>query len=329
MFFRQVTILTEKHYRVSFKEISLFKKIMANSYNTLMLYLLLAGVCFGTIGLFVNIIGNDVSTVLLVAIRLLSTGGLILFYQIAGGQLKELSLSSKRSFVGALIGGVLGFGLTFSLYLKSLVLIPVSEAVFLHYVAFPFSTILYSTVFQGENIKTAELVSLAGTGVGVFFIYNVGFSGGLESLFGYLMAFVSGVTYTAALIVLKELGKSKTTLQTLFWPASFGGLSLVPVVLIGGFDFNLSGSSLSALLGLVFISTLLGYSLFARGLKETRAGLSSVIMIIVEPFSAVVLAILFLEEKLTPFALLGGGLIVLSGLLLYVTNSGTERVRQN
>lgn len=225
--------------------------------------------------------------------------GLILFYQIAGGQLKELSLNDARSLVGALIGGVLGFGLTFSLYLKSLILIPVSEAVFLHYVAFPFSTILYSTIFKGEKIKTAELVSLTGTGIGVFFIYNVGFSGGLESLFGYLMAFVSGVTYTAALIVLKELGKSKTTLQTLFWPASFGGLSLVPVVLIGGFQFDLTGSSLPALLGLVFISTLLGYSLFARGLKETRAGLSSVILIIVEPFSAVVLAILFLGEKLT------------------------------
>ena len=294
-----------------------------------MLYLLLTGVCFGTIGLFVNLIGNDVSTVLLVAIRLLSTAGLILFYQVVGGQLDELSLRNTREFAGAVIGGILGFGATFSLYLKSLVLIPVSEAVFLHYVAFPFSTILYSTIFQGEKIKTAELVSLAGTGVGVFFIYNVGFSGDLKSLFGYLMAFVSGVTYTAALIVLKELGKSKTTLQTLFWPASFGGLSLIPVVLIGGFNFEVSGNSLLALLGLVLISTLLGYSLFARGLKETRAGLSSVILIIVEPFSAVVLAVLFLGEKLTPFALLGGGLIVLSGLLLYVTNSGKEKARQN
>lgn len=305
------------------------KKITANRYNTRMLYLLLAGVCFGTIGLFVNIIGNDVSTVLVVAIRLLSTAGLIFFYQMINGKREELALENGRNFTWALVGGILGFGLTFTLYLKSLVLIPVSEAVFLHYVAFPFSTILYSTIFQGEKIRWVELISLAGTGVGVFFIYNVGFSGGLNSLFGYSIAFVSGVTYTAALIVLKEFGKSKTTLQTLFWPAFFGGLSLVPVVLIGDFNFQVSGNSLLALLGLVFISTLFGYSFFARGLKETRAGLSSVILIIVEPFSAVILAILFLGEKLTPFALLGGGLIVLSGLLLYVTNSEKKKVQQN
>lgn len=296
-------------------------------YTTLMLYLVLAGICFGTIGLFVNIIGNDVSTILLVAIRLISTAGLIYTYQLIRGTQKDLRLDSGDKFYYVLVGGIVGFGLTFSLYLRSLVLIPVSEAVFLHYVAFPFSTILYSSIFRQERVTVMELVSLVGTAVGVFLIYNVGFTGGSNSLIGYSMAFGSGVTYTAALIVLKELGESKTTLQTLFWPTFFGGVSLVPVVLFGGFTFEVSGNSFPAVLGLVLISTLLGYSLFAKGLKETRAGLSSVILIIVEPFSAVVLAILFLGEQLSGTSILGGGLIILSGLILYAGDIRTSQTK--
>lgn len=283
-----------------------------------MLYLVLAGICFGTIGLFVNLIGNNISTVLVAAIRLLSAAALVYFYETIRGNQRELLLNSRREFYYALIGGLIGFALTFSLYLKSLVLVPVSEAVFLHYVAFPFSTILYSSIILKEKVTKAELVSLAGTILGVFLIYNVGFTKDFSSLIGYSLAFISGISYTAALLILKELGKSKETLETLFWPSLLGGLGLLPVVLVGGFTLQISGATLPATLGLVLISTFLGYSLFSKGLKETKAGLSSVILIIVEPLSAVVLAICFLGEQISLTSVLGGSLIIISGLILYV-----------
>ena len=285
-----------------------------------MIYLLLAGISFGTIGLFVNFIGSDISTLLLVSIRLLSTSGIIYIYQIIKGARSQVYLDSRRDFYVALAGGLIGFALTFSLYLKSLILIPVSEAVFLHYVAFPFSTILYSSIFHEERITKSEVIPLLGTIAGVFLIYNVGFTGGFSSILGYTMAFISGITYSAALLVLKNLGRKKTTLQALFWPTLFGGAVLLPVSLLAGFRFDLTEGTLGSLLGLVFISTLVGYSLFAKGLKETRAGLSSIILIIVEPLSAVLLAIVFLGEIVSTSSALGGGLIVISGLFLYAGN---------
>jgi DME family drug/metabolite transporter len=292
-----------------------------------MLYLTLAGISFGSIGLFVNMIGNDISTLLIVSIRLLATAGIIYLTQALKGSLKELFLDSRRDFLIALAGGIIGFAVTFSLYLKSLILIPVSEAVFLHYVAFPFSTIVYSSIYLGERVTKYELIPLAGTVVGVFLIYNVGFAGGFSSIFGYTIAFISGITYSVALLVLKDLGKKKSTLQALFWPTLLGGSGLLPVSLIAGFNFDLSQGALAPLLGLVFISTLLCYSLFAKGLKVTRAGVSSIILIITEPLSAVLLAIIFLGENVSVSSALGGGLIVLSGLILYVGNNrrtGTE-----
>ncbi|MFW6190445.1 MAG: EamA family transporter, partial [Candidatus Bipolaricaulota bacterium] len=74
--------------------------------------------------------------------------------------------------------------------------------------------------------------------------------------------------------------------------------------------------------------TLMGYSLFAKGLKETRAGLSSIVLIVVEPFSAVVFAILFLGESLTVTSILGGSLIITSGLLLYSVNKRSNRKKK-
>ncbi|MCF7890349.1 DMT family transporter [Candidatus Bipolaricaulota bacterium] len=290
-----------------------------------MAYLLLAGICFGSIGLFVNLIGNDISTLLIVSIRLLVTAGIIYTYHAIKGTRSEIPLESRRDYYIALAGGIIGFALTFSLYLKSLILIPVSEAVFLHYVAFPFSTIVYSTIYLGERFTKYELIPLAGTIAGVFFIYNVGFTGGFSSIFGYTIAFVSGITYSAALLVLKDLGKKKTTLQALFWPTVLGGTVLLPISLLTGFSLDLSGGTLGPLLGLIFISTLLGYSLFAKGLKETRAGLSSIILIIIEPLSAVTLAIVFLGERVSISSGLGGGLIVLSGLMLYLGNQSRTK----
>lgn len=293
-----------------------------------MVYLLLAGISFGSIGLFVNLIGNDISTLLIVSIRLLATAGIIYSYQALKGTRDEIYLKTRRDYYVAMAGGIIGFALTFSLYLKSLILIPVSEAVFLHYVAFPFSTILYSSLYLEERVTRYEIVPLLGTVIGVFLIYNVGFTGGFSSIFGYSIAFVSGITYSAALLVLKDLGKKKTTLQALFWPTFLGGAVLLPISLLAGFTFDISGGALTPLLGLVLISTLMGYSLFAKGLKETRAGLSSIIMIVVEPFSAVLLAILFLGETLSSSSALGGGLIVLSGLLLYLGNHSRSRVEE-
>lgn len=289
-----------------------------------MVYLLLAGISFGSIGLFVNLIGNNISTLLIVSIRLLVTAGIIYTYQTIKTKKSEIALESRRDYYVALAGGIIGFAVTFSLYLKSLVLIPVSEAVFLHYVAFPFSTIVYSTIHLGERVTKHEYISLAGTIVGVSLIYNVGFTGGFTSIFGYTIAFISGITYSVALLVLKDLGKKKTTLQALFWPTLLGGCVLLPISFLAGFTFALSGGILGPLLGLVLISTLLGYSLFAKGLKETRAGLSSIILIIVEPLSAVILSILFLGERVSISSGLGGGLIVLSGLLLYAGSQGTR-----
>jgi DME family drug/metabolite transporter len=293
-----------------------------------MLYLALAGVSFGSIGLFVNLIGNEISTLLIVSIRLLATAGIIYSYQAARGARKEIRLDSRRDYYIAIGGGIFGFALTFSMYLKSLILIPVSEAVFLHYVAFPFSTIVYSHIYLDEKITKYEILPLAGTIAGVFMIYNVGFSGELSSIFGYTIAFLSGITYTTALLVLKDLGKKKTTLQALFWPTLFGGMALLPISLIAGVRFTFSGSTIAPLLGLVFVATLMGYSLFAKGLQETRAGLSSIVLIIIEPLSAVLLAILFLGEKVPANSAIGGGLIVLSGIVLYAGNQSRTQVEQ-
>lgn len=291
----------------------------------LMIYLVFAGLCFGTIGLFVKGIGSEISTLLLVSIRLLATALLVFLYQSTRGTLGKLRISSKTDLLRALVGGLLGFAVTFSLYFKSLTLIPVSKAVFLHYFAFPFSTILYSAVILKEKVSKHEVIALMGSIGGLFLIYNVALFSETASVLGYTMAFISGITYSAVLIVLKYFGKKKTTFQTLFWPVLLGGIVLLPVAFIEGITFHVSGQTLMCLLGLILISTLPGYFLLAYGLKSVKAGISSIVLIVIEPLSAVLMAIIFLGETLSGFSILGGALIVISGVYIYFARARLKK----
>ncbi len=270
-------------------------------------------------------IGANISTLLLVSIRLISTALLIVFYEGFRGKLDGLRLNSARELGIGMLGGLIGFALTFSLYLKSLLIIPVSQAIFLHYVAFPITTIIYSALVLKERVTKYEVMSLIGAFVGVFLIYNVAIFSPSGSLVGYTMAFLSGISYSVVILVLKSFGRDKSTLQTLFWPALLGGLGLIPVVFFEGVKFDPTGGALWNLVGLVLFSTTLGYSLFARGLKDVRAGVSSIVLIVVEPAAAVVMAVIFLGEDVTGFSLAGGALIVLSGVFIYVTRIRAQR----
>ncbi len=290
-----------------------------------MIYLVFAGLCFGTIGLFVKGIGSNISTLLLVSIRLLSTALLVFLYQGARGTLGKLRIGSKRQMFRALVGGLLGFAVTFSLYLKSLLLIPVSEAVFLHYFAFPFSTIMYSTIILKEKVSKHDIIALVGAIGGLFLIYNVALFSESASVLGYTMAFISGITYSVVLLVLKYFGKRKTTLQTLFWPVLLGGIVLLPVAFLEGITFNASGNTLYSLLGLVLLSTLAGYSMLARGLKHAKTAISSIVLIIIEPISAVILARIFLGEAVPGTSIIGGVLIVTSGVYIYFVRNKMKK----
>ena len=77
------------------------------------LYLILAGICLGTLGVFVKLIGPNVSPYLLASVRILAAAGLIYLFLASERRTKllELKKGDIRVFlIAAILGVVIGFG---------------------------------------------------------------------------------------------------------------------------------------------------------------------------------------------------------------------------
>jgi len=87
----------------------------------------------------------------------------------------------------------------------------------------------------------------------------------------------------------------------------------LPFPFIFGFG-NLSAWPFVLVLGLV--STGMAYLFFNLGLEKVEAGFASIIMIIVHPLVAILLAVVIISEELNLRIILGGVLLLLAGIYL-------------
>ncbi|MFP4589482.1 MAG: DMT family transporter [Candidatus Bipolaricaulota bacterium] len=291
-----------------------------------MIYLILTGFCFGSIGIFVKKIGASISPLGIAIIRLLTTAFLMFLLVSTRRSFEELRLQGSRDLVLVLLGGLVGFGATMGFYIKSLQIIPVADAVFLHFVSFPLFTLLYTIFLTEDRIEGYDLASFTMALLGIFFIYGVSFQPHSQHYLGYTFGFISGVCYSLMMIFMKVYGTDKTLYGTIFWPVLIGGLGLVPFGILEGLTFQLRTGTLYHLAGLVVISTFLGYTLMARGVASVKAHHASIALIIAEPLSAVLLAWLVLGEALSLQVGIGGALILLSSILLYRRRSPDQPV---
>ena len=281
-----------------------------------MFRLVASGFCFGAIGIFVKNIGPDISSVLLSSLRLLVTPLLILAYLFISGRIEEIYVTARKEKVISLLGGVLGFGPTFGFYVSSLKMIPVSEAVFLHFLAYPLSTIIYKNLKEKGGVKASEWIAFFLGLIGISLIYGLSpaFSGG--NLLGYTYAFLSGIFYAVTTVCLKELGRNRTLMGTVFWPMLLGGGVLVPLSLLKGPVINLNSRTLLSLSGLILVSTFLGFLMMAWGMRAVQAHVGSITLILSEPLAAVLLAWMVLGETPSLSVLFGGLFVVGSGTAL-------------
>ena len=278
--------------------------------------LIISGFCFGAIGIFVKVIGNDISSIFLSSIRLLVTPVLIFSYLLLTGKTEEIYFSRKDPFMKFIIGGVLGFGPTLGFYISSLKIISVSEAVFLHSVAFPLSAIFYKNIKDRGSVRTPEWLSLGMALVGIVLIYGLNpvISGG--KMLGYTYAFISGIFYAVTSVSLKMLGEKRTLMGTIFWPLFIGGVFLLPFSFLEGPVFEPGFPTIMSLGGLILISTFLGFLMMAWGMKKVDVHVGSITLILSEPAAAVLLAWSFLGEVPGISVIFGGLFVIGAGIVL-------------
>lgn len=138
---------------------------------------------------------------------------------------------------------------------------------------------------------------------------------GSYNWYGVSMALISAVSFALFLIFLKKVLSSVTVRAWLSYRFVLAFLLLLPVVLISE-DFSAwSPQLIGSLLGFGFLFAVVGTFLHMEGIKRIFAQEVSVLGYI-EPLSATVYAIFLLSEIPTLSVVVGGALIIASGLIV-------------
>jgi DME family drug/metabolite transporter len=277
-------------------------------------YLVLSGICLGTIGVFVKLIGPDISPYPLASVRTVAAAMLILIFLVSERRTRLLELREGDLHI-FLIAGLFGIVFGFGFFVKALTLIPVANAIFLMFI-YPIITAILARIFLDERLGKYTVLALALSFTGIFFIYGQG-TDMLSSAEGSMYALTAGLGYSVFIVSMRYMEKRGHSFwDVVFWPLLLGGLMLLPLNLAETVVFLPYQDTVIWLAGLIFIPTFLAYIFYAEGLKTVQAKHATIIETLVEPAAAVFFAWLILGEVVPQYIFLGGFLIIIANLVV-------------
>ncbi|MFT3982569.1 MAG: EamA family transporter [Lachnospiraceae bacterium] len=281
--------------------------------------IILAGILWGTMGLFVRGLSADHFTSMeIVALRvlgaLLLVTVIILFYN---RKLFEIRMRDCWCFAGTGIFSLTFFNLC---YFQTIIMTSMSVAAILLYTA-PIIVVLLSAVLFKEKLNRKKIGAMLLAFLGCVCVTGIiGGEGLTISPTGILIGLGSGLGYALYSIFGRyaiERGYESLTISFYtFLFASVGTIFLIPVretasKLIHG-D---AGRNLLLVFGIALIATVLPYILYTIGLSHVENGKAS-IMASIEPVVATLLGIFVFGENLTAAGTVGMILVLAAIMML-------------
>lgn len=286
------------------------------------IYIITAGILWGTSGLFVNALkGYGYSSLQMTAMR-----GLVSFICMLGYVLiKDRGLLKIKPFdLLFFLGNGVALFLTAFLYYTNIQLTSVATAVVIMY-TMPIIVMIYSVIFFKEKITALKIIATITMLVGCGLVSGI--VGGFKmNPLGLFIGILSGFTYSAYSILTKiEFKRGADPITTSLY--SFGFMSVVALSVCEPLKIVERTTSVKAfilLIGLGVVTFVIPYFLYTLSLKYLPAGTASSLSII-EPMAAAVFAVIFLEQ--VPDLLTGSGiaLIIFAVFLLGIAESMLEK----
>lgn len=206
-------------------------------------------------------------------------------------------------------------------YFNTITLSSMSVAAVLLYTAPVFVTLM-SAVFFREAVTPVKLAALIGTFTGCVLVTGL-FPLGQEAVSPPVVLFGLGAGFGYALysifskFALRKYSSTTITFYTILFCAVFS----LP---LSGLQNNITaladGRAWAGALGVGVLCCALPYHLYTSGLREAEPGRAAILATI-EPFVAAGLGILLFQEAVTPWKLLGMGMILGAVLLLNLPSS--------
>ena len=270
------------------------------------IYTALSAIIFGLMPLLTKIIIERGATSLTIPFFRVFYVTIVLFFVL---KIKKIDFHlEKRDLLSVILTSIFGSGLTIIILNESYNYVDTGIATSLHFL-YPLFVAILCCFFYGEKIKKKQIISLSFALVGIICFM----SKGNGSLFGYLLAIASGLTYAFYLVKMDKTGLVKMNAFKLsFYLALFTTIEIFTMNLfMQDVVFKMDAIAYGLLLVLALSSSFLATVLLQKGvllLGSTRASF----ICLLEPVTSMIVGILWLNEAFTFNKGLGGLAIIIS-----------------
>jgi len=238
-------------------------------------------------------------------------GGLILWTLLA---------SSGRSLKGTdtkiLLTGGLFSTLAFFCFIKSIAMIPLSNAMVLLY-TFPLFAAIFSSLLLKERFKKLEIVLAVVGMIGIYILFD---PASHSYTMGHVFGLLAGVCTGLFVVLIRKLRKDNGPLIIYFYCCIVGVIVLLPYFVLRFKTPDLEQLCVLAVLAVIF---LIAQLLLNQGFKFCKAPEGSVILMSEVVFAGIAGVVIF-KDSLSPGFWAGASLIVGSGVALNLINRGTH-----
>jgi len=267
------------------------------------------------------------------AALLWSTGGLFIklisldayqlsFYRSIFSALTFVLLFRKKVLVFNLpvfLNGIFYAGILI-LFVVATKLTTAANAIFLQYTA-PIYVLIFEPLLLKTKLKAVNVISvfIAFLGMTLFFVGEISPS----HLEGNLVALLSGICFAAFLIGIR---KSSEEFRV---PAIFWGNIFIPILCFNSVypEFNISLENFLMVVYLGIFQIGLAYAIFTYSIKRIE-GIEAALIAMIEPVMNPIWVYLGYGEKPSPFAILGG-IIILATITIRTIITEKQRLNLN
>jgi len=260
----------------------------------------LSGFFFAVTDVLVKFMSPSVGVIQIAFFRFL-VGGLILWPVLVSGRSslkgKSTGVLVLRGFVGTL---------AFFCLLKSIAMIPLSNAMVLFY-TFPLFATVFSLVLLREGLRKSEIMLIVVGMIGIYILIN---PSSHTYTMGHIFGIVAGCCAGLVMVLTRKLRKTNGPLIIYFYYCIVGGVASFPFFIAGFTIPDWRQFSLLILLAVIF---LIAQILMNQGFKFCKAPEGSVILMSEVVFAGIAGVLLF-NDSLSPSFWAGACLIVGSGV---------------
>ncbi len=283
--------------------------------KTAFLYIIIAGILWGTSGIFVNfLVPYGFTSLHLTAMRgTVSFVGVLIFILLKDPKLLKTNLIDLLLFVGS---GIALFG-TASSYYACLQITSISTAVVLMYTS-PVIVMLISVLFMGERLNKFKLISIVFMILGCALVSGI--IGGMKfDALGIMLGIISAIAYSTYNILAKiqMMRKASPVTATFYCFVTVMTIALTVSNPINIIEFTAKAPLIiiPLIIGLGVCTFIIPYVLYTIALKHLPAGTASALSV-VEPMAATVFSIVIFKEVPTLYSGIGIALIIIAVFLL-------------